>query len=74
MSNFGGHDCSFSIFGGARAPRPPCSTAYVVVASTVERGGILEAMPALGQACNEDSITKSYMKVRNWHDELCASP
>ena len=55
----GGYGCTTRLC--TLKPRPP----FVAVASTLERGGVLEAVPALGQARNEDSIAKSYMKVRN---------
>ena len=45
-------------------PRPP----FPAVASTLAGDSVLEAIPALGQARNEDSIAKSCTQRR--HDEL----
>ena len=55
----GGYGCATHLC--TVKPRPP----FVVVASTLKGGGVLEAIPALGQACNEDSIARSYMQVHN---------
>ena len=53
----GGYGCATCLC--TVKPTPP----FVSVASTIE--GVLEAIPALGQARKEGSIAKSYMKVRN---------
>ena len=55
----GGYGCATRLC--TIKPRPP----FVAVSNTIEGGGVLEAIPALVQARNEDSIAKSYMKVRN---------
>ena len=54
----GGYGCTTHLC--TVKPRPP----FVAVASA-ERDGVLEVIPVLRQARNEDSIAKNYTKVHN---------
>ena len=41
----------------------PKTSIYIALTITARGGGVVEAIPALGQACNKD--TRSYKQARN---------